>query len=175
MLFISSCSSSSQEGNSGEEGSTESDATVSDKDQFGVWAKATKVDKFGDEAEGFTYHALFKGSMSNSATNNEDVCVRVDVNGDNVYCRFLEYCSIKASLPPTGYINIDFKGDDGEVITKQLLIFDDMLAGSDGEFLNLIKTNKSLKLLVDLGRMGKSYSKTKYVFSITSDGLEAFF
>lgn len=146
--------------------------TEEESEEFGVWKQVSKADDFGDEAKEKTTYAIFKGTMSNSAVSDADLCVRIDFDkeGKNCYFQFLEHCNLKTNLPRDEFINVDAKNDNGEISQIKMLLFNGLLAENNGELCKLLKANQSIKLLVDLSRVNKT-KQVKYVFTITSKGL----
>lgn len=141
------------------------------KETYGIWTKTSKVDEFGDETDGYSISAMFKGVMSNSATNNANLIVRIDVSEGKVYAQFLEYGSQRANLPDSKHIKIKVKTDSGESILVENFFFQNYLADTQGELYKLILDNDKVKILVDFSWID-GYSKTKYIYEITSKGLK---
>jgi hypothetical protein len=146
--------------------SSESDAEV-----IGKWMIDNMIDEFGDTTGKKNIYALFKGEMSNSATNSADLLVRIDLVDGKFFARFLEYGSQKANLPDEKFVTVKAKTESGEVLKIRHFTYQNMLYDSEGELMELVRQHGSLKLLLDFGLMSK-YDQTKYIYTIGSDGLE---
>lgn len=140
------------------------------KDEASLWKKSSKIDEFGDKSNGFTFSSEVEGEFSNSAKDNGKLCVRADIDSISTYLRFQEYCNSKVSFPNLKFIPIKIKLDDNNTVVKEMFCMDHLLIDTKGELLSLMKQNKNLKFLVDLGLIDR-YSSSKYVFSLSSDGL----
>lgn len=139
-----------------------------------AWEFAKVVDEFGDEVKGESaVIGIFTGRMSNSATSDADVTVKVQVGNDKktTFITFYEYGNNPGNLPDRKLFNIKIKKDDGSTEFVEQFSMNNMLADTKGILLEkILAQSEPLKVNVDLSRANQ-YDKTVYNFEIDPSGL----
>lgn len=142
----------------------------SEKIEKSKWEIVDIVDEFGDPTGKKSILGLFKGKMSNSATNNADLTVKVNFEDKSTLMTFYEYGDMQGNLPDGKFFNIDIKKENGEIeklnqFTYKNMLFDDSLLK-----VRILEQKKPLKVSIDLSRANQ-YDNTKYIFEIDPSGL----
>jgi hypothetical protein len=180
ILFGLSCSSNNS--NSENETATKTEEITESKEdraetkmqKQGAWEIAKVVDEFGDEVKGEgTVIGIFEGKMSNSATTNSDLKVKIQVGKDKEsYITFFEYENRKGNLPDKKFFKIKIKKEDGETEFVEQFSMNNMLVDTKGVLIEkVLSQNSPLKINVDLKRASK-YQNTVYNFEIDPKGLK---
>jgi hypothetical protein len=131
-------------------------------------------DEFGDVIPGKSaIGADIQGTMSNSATSNAPLIVRIQLEDSSMYTSFYEYGrEPQAKLPENEFITIKIKLANGDVSQLKLFLFQNYLTDSHKDFFNLLMSQSSpIKVIVDLSTVS-SYESTIYNFEIDPTGLK---
>lgn len=175
VLFSVGCSSS--ESNTGEQ--SESQETTQEPNQEtstnseSAWEKVQVVDEFGDVIEGKgAILGIFKGKMSNSATSNSDVTVKIQLGKEtDSYITFYEYDNVPGNLPEKKMFSIKIKKENGETEFIEQFSMNNMMTDTKGVLIQkAMEQNEPLKVNVDLSRASQ-YENTVYNFEIDTKGL----
>jgi len=111
--------------------------------------------------------------MSNSATSDAEVTVKMQVGNDKktTFITFYEYGNSPGNLPDRKLFNIKIKKEDGSTEFVEQFSMNNMLADTKGILLGkILAQNEPLKVNVDLSRANQ-YDKTVYNFEIDPSGL----
>lgn len=169
--FLGSCSSESPKSEGDKK--TTNQPTQDKKEEKKPWEIVGTTDEFGDEVKGGkTIVGFFNGEMSNSATTNSNLKVKIQVNADkNSYISFFEYGETLGNLPNRQLFNIKIKKEDGETEFIEQFSMDGILADTKGVLITkALEQNTPLKVNVDLKRANQ-YLNTVYNFKIDPTGL----
>jgi len=180
IFFGISCSSNSSNSETAEATDSKSKTEIKEekvepeKTKTGNWEIAKVVDEFGDEVkdEGAVI-GIFEGKMSNSATSNSDINVKVQVSKDKQsFITFFEYGNRKGNLPDKKLFKIKIKKENGETEFVEQFSMNNMLADTKSVLIEkVLAQNSPLKINVDLKRASK-YESTVYNFEIDPKGLK---
>jgi hypothetical protein len=127
-----------------------------------AWEEVPVVDKFGDPVIGKSaIKGDFEGKMSNSATNDAALKVRISIQDSTLYTVFYEYGKKPARLPD-GKIFINLKLSNGDVLNLKQYAYNNILADDDNKLLNaLLAETNPIKVILDLSEYSK-YNISKY-------------
>ncbi|MCP4551476.1 MAG: hypothetical protein GY834_05450 [Bacteroidetes bacterium] len=141
-------------------------------DKKSAWEIVDVVDEFGDKIDGeSSIIGLFEGKMSNSATTDSKLTIKMQVQDSSIYTIFYEYGEHQSQLEDYKYLQLKVKTENGEVIKIKQLLFRNMMVDSDGELLNLILAQESpLKMIADFSAVSK-YESNVFSFEIDPKGL----
>lgn len=173
IVLLTNCTSKKSE--SSDTKDSTADVTESTADQI-VWKIDDVKDEFGDIVQGNSIIvADFKGKMANSATADADLTVRIEVLADStISTKFYEYGrEPQATLPETVNVDTRIKLANGEVVTVQQLLFQDMMVDKDKKLLNLLLSQSGpVKVIVDLNTLRRNSENIVYNFEIDPIGLK---
>lgn len=176
-LIILGCGSESAKQNSEQaETKTEENSELTPKveEKNSPWELAKVVDEFGDEVKGESAAiGIFEGKMTNSATADAKVTVKMQVGNDKktTFITFYEYGNSPGHLPDRKLFNIKIKKEDGSTEFIEQFSMNNMLADTKGVLLGkIMEQSEPLKINVDLSRANQ-YDKTVYNFEIDPAGL----
>ena len=135
------------------------------------WTLVGTVDEFGKESGESVIAAIFTGHMSNSATTNALLKVRVQVADSVFYMQFLEYGRQPADMPDSKFINISVRRPNGKVETISQFLFRGYMTDSDGQLLGILfEESEPISIRVEMKNV-ESYNSAVYVFDMDNSGL----
>ena len=177
IILLIGCSSESatkSESETKEELTAKGEEPSKDEEKKAIWEIAKVVDEFGDEVKGEgAIIGIFDGKMSNSATTNGDVKVKVQVTKDKgSFITFYEYGRNPGNLPDKKLFKVKIKKENGETEFLEQFSMNNMMTDTKGLLIEKVLSQSSpLKINVDLKRASK-YQKTVYNFEINPEGLK---
>jgi len=173
IILLTSCNSDSERKTKSDTSSTQSNTEVK-KENESAWQVVQVKDEFGDiiEAESALV-GTFKGTMSNSATSDAGLTVKMQILDSKIYSTFYKYNrKTKAQLPDSKFMKIKIKVSSGEVLEAEQFLYGNMMVDSDKELLNiLLSQDKEVKVIADISNANK-YSNEIYKFVIDPNGLK---
>ena len=136
------------------------------------WTKSVIIDEFGDEIDGKSaLGAIFSGTMSNTATQNSKLMVKMNIQDSILYTQIYEYERNLAQLPEYKYVWLKVKSNKGDITKVKQLMYSNMMVDMDHELLSLLTESKGeLKVICDLSTVSE-YESSVYKYSIDNDGL----
>ena len=148
-------------------------ASKENTDSKSVWKIVDVVDEFGDKIEGeSSIIGQFEGTMSNSATTDSKLTIKMQVQDSSIFTTFYEYGKQQSQLEEYKYLPLRVKIENGEVLEVKQLLFRNMMVDSDGELLALILSQETpIKMIADFSTITK-YESNVFSFEIDPKGLK---
>lgn len=138
-----------------------------------AWKVGNVTDEFGDVIKDKSViMADFPGKMSNSAIENAELIVKMQIQDSTLFTVFYEYGKSPQARLPKGKISIKLKMFNGDVLNVKQYLYENMMVDDNNALMKIILAqDKPFKAIVNLKDVDNFYNGV-YSYEISPAGLK---